>query len=257
MKKLKCLVLCVLIGTSTLTLVGCKDKFIIQDNPSTNSGIYNFDNVNIDKNKDYLAIGEILSFDENNIHIINKNMVEIYEVSNNVEKYYVGQRVKVKKVDNQYFVEEEIIEDMNLRFNSMDQPINTVRGTVKRTSEDIVVLDTEHGDMLFLSYEASKLKPGTMITIDYHGSENINFMDDYYDPQTIMELVIQDIMRDEKGNMILSTKDFTQEKKIKVMGSINFNYSELKVGDQIKIYPRDIVGEIIIPKKIEKQSLSI
>lgn len=193
---------------------------------------------------DYDFIGEVVSLEGNEVHVLSGDMIQIFNVDESqLEKIHLGEIVKLYTKDNVLTIEPYIIEDFSVRHTSMGDLIEEITGQITNIKE------TSDGSILTIEYDDKQLEViyyGDMAfemnkTYEFgtfKGWDNKVSLFDYYNPDTIISMTITSIERASNGEMILSTKD--NDGGEYVVGTSyplkNFNISELKVDDVINVY---------------------
>lgn len=257
------LILCLLL-VITLAVSGCDPKGTVDRNnqidPPANNNIAKTDDLDNNKDSDNTdqtgstnyegAIGEIIKFDGENIHILFGDIADIFKVKPEVAKnFYVGESVKLSK-DGKYFnLKAYLDKDFAVKHTNMGDPITSITGTIKedvKGKEFIVVVgDNEYN---FENYEDIYFLKGTNVTVEYtqfSGSEEMILIAVYNNDATL-QLVVDSIERTDDGKMVLNTKSNgdseTVDYIVYVLGStaVEFNHSEVKEGSLIMVYASTI-----------------
>ena len=210
-------------------------------------------------NNRYETVGEIVIFEENAVHVITGDIVEIFKVDkDNIKNFYLGETVGVKKANEDEFeLEKYKADDFDARHTNMGELISTISGKVKEVNNSKFIISTEDGDLDFELYKEVLLEKGTELTVDYLKREEGNILIDFYNESSKIHLTINNLKRAENtGIMILDTEDkdgVTYE--VYVLGAtiLDFNHSDLKEKDKITVYPETI--REIYPAQIDAKMI--
>lgn len=243
MKAKKRILILALCGAITFSMVGCS----LADQNATNTeqdkqGVQvsgNKDTSNIDE---YETVGEIIQFNENEVHILTGDIAEIFKIDkDSMKDFYLGETVGVKKIEEgKYELEKYKVDNFEVRHTSMGELISTVSGKVKEIGKTKFTITTEDKDIEFESYNELHFEEGAKLTVDFiqRGEEYI--LINFYNENSKIDLTVKEIRRAENtGVMILDTEDNDGMKyEVYVLEStvINFNHSDLKDNDKITVY---------------------
>lgn len=193
---------------------------------------------------DYDVIGEVIEITGNAVHILSGDIAEIYNVDKEqLQTVYLGQTVKLYSQDGVLIIEPYIIEDFSIRHTNMGQTINEISGTVisidSKDNENFITINSEdqemvvnyYGDILpqidtFYEFESISFVPGEMM------------LSNFYNPESIITITVTALNRSDNGElMFLGTDKDGGEYHIGTSSStVNFNLSELSVGDVLDVY---------------------
>ncbi|WP_432666415.1 hypothetical protein R9X47_08700 [Wukongibacter baidiensis] len=252
MKKNKFIVMVLVLG---MILAGCSSA--VESDQNTNP---------VDEDKKvqvtdkYETVGEIMEFTTEGVHVITGDIVEIFKVApEKTKNFYLGETVGVIKIkDNEFELEKFKIEDFSVRHTNMGELIEKVSGEIKNVSENKLTITTKDGDLDFESYGEIFLEKGTEITVEYLERTEGNILIDFYNEASKLNLIVKEIRRVEKtGEMVLDTEDKDGLKyEVYVLGRtvLNFNHSDLNIGDEITVYP-ELIREIY-PTQVDAQMIN-
>ena len=193
---------------------------------------------------DYDVIGEIIEITGNEVHILSGDIAEIFNVDKEqLQTVYLGQTVKLYSQDDLLIIEPYIIEDFTIRHTNMGQTINEFKGTVisidSIDNENLITINSDDQEMVvnyngeilpqidtFYEFESISFVPGEMM------------LSNFYNPESIITITVTTLNRADNGElMFLGTDKDGGEYHIGTSSStVNFNLSELTVGDVLNVY---------------------
>lgn len=256
--------LCVALG---LTTVGCRqtepsepvvvqpEDSIEKQNPETppttekdsteeNSGETdvkepNDESTSLDDEKEkYDTLGQIVTFEENKVHIMVGDVIDIHTVDNG-DEFYLGQTVGLKGTT----LTEVKHHSFDKRYTTRGNEVNSIQGRLQSVSDEDIKIKTSNGLNVFSNYISVDLAKDTMITLDYIDLDGVLTVIGVHNEEWVLPLTVSDIKRGKNGLMLITAVDSKNSEYIVGVESttlINFNYSELKVGDSITLYPTEI-----------------
>lgn len=234
--------LIMVISVLGILFVGCGDKEQLIDNggiePGSNQVEIAEDEVVVEK-KEYDMIGEIIEFRENEIHVLGGDVVEVYSVKNEVlSNFYLGETVGLTLNGDVYDVEPYIIKDFTRRFTTMGDRIESITGEVTISSSDSITIESELEELVFDIDEPVFAEIGNIITVDYLQIGEEKYILEIYNETNKFTTTVIAISRGEDGSFVVSLGEGTEITHIGTLNNsvINFNMSELKVGDELDIY---------------------
>lgn len=198
--------------------------------------------------KKYYLVGNIMEFKDNAVAVISGDLIEDISIDNDVlKKFYLGETVGVKKIsDDKFELEHFKNEDFSVRHTTMGQIIQSVSGIAKEYNDTILKVETDEGVLEFeTGTENLMVVIGGKITIEYFTDDTSQkiFLN-YYDESLILDLTVSEITRVDDGMMVIKTVDTEGiEYHVNVLSGtvLNFNHSDLKVNDTVKVYPNVIM----------------
>ncbi|WDV46397.1 hypothetical protein PV797_01570 [Clostridiaceae bacterium M8S5] len=111
--------------------------------------------------------GEIIKIKGNKVDLLSGDIIKTYEVSN-AGDFKEGQNVEIK--DGKL---EEISKDNSgVKFNTLGELITEIKGTVKSSTKEQVVLTTKDGDLTLTYFTDEPLKVKSEVTVGYVVREN-------------------------------------------------------------------------------------
>ncbi len=237
--------------TTALLLTGCanNENEVLETNPDVS--IVNEDLNADDSTEDltYDVIGQIIEIRDNEVHILQGDIVEIFTVDNAVlQDFYLGQTIKLFEQAGQNVIEAFIIEDFNTVHTSMGMMITQIDGTVTEieSTDDVtlITLQTDE-DLITLSlYFDLLIEVNTFYEFETMlvSEDEISVLN-CYDPSTIIKITVTGLNRAENGELMLSGIDASGGEYVLGTASPikNFNLSELVVGDVLKVYADEIM----------------
>ncbi len=194
---------------------------------------------------DYDIVGDIIEIDGNSVHILFGDIVEIFEVTN-AGDFYLGETVKIVGKKGSQSLEPFTQTNFEIRHTNMGHLIETVKGTITSVNDKGFVLETDSGKVEFETFESSTeaytLGKGMEVEVDYimfNGPNTEKTLLQVYPTETEMKLTVQSIDKSGAGLMMINAiEDNGMESIIDIQGTnYNFNMSELKKGDIIKVIP--------------------
>lgn len=196
-----------------------------------------------------LAIGKIMKFDGNRVHILSGDIVEVFEYDNQVEAdFYLGQTVQLIKGESENTLQPFIVGDFNIQYSSMGQMIHVANGEIRESGEESILVATDNGDVSFKVYEMPVAKVGDLVEVHYmnFGDTEENSVVALYRENNKMSMLVREIHRTDDGMMMLYTSDIASEKidyHVSIGGGTlaELNYSEIQVGDEITVYAEIIL----------------
>lgn len=193
---------------------------------------------------EYDIIGDIIEFDGNNVHVLMGDIADIYTFDKETLKnFYLGEKVKIYNKDGQMTIESYLETDFSVRHSNMGHMIEEVKGEVLKVdgqaSDYKVTVKTATETKTYNYYGEQAPQVGT-----YYEIETMMFIPDdksiinFYDPATIIVMTIDALERADNGALILSATDEKDGKYTigTANQTVNFNLSELKVGDTLMVY---------------------
>jgi len=193
---------------------------------------------------DYDVIGDIIQINGNEVHILSGDLAEIFNVDKEMlQTVYLGQKVKLFSKDGTLVIEPYIIEDFSIRHTSMGQTINEFNGTVtsidSKDNENLITINSDDQEMIVNYYGDNLPKIGT-----FYEFESVSFvpgeqiLSNFYNPESIITVTVTDLNRADNGElMFLGTDEDGGQYHIGTSSStVNFNLSELSVGDVLNVY---------------------
>ncbi|WDV46445.1 hypothetical protein PV797_01815 [Clostridiaceae bacterium M8S5] len=239
----KRLIATILIITIVIIVAGCATQKDLVKSKDTS---------NLDDK--YVTIGKIIGFKENGVDVLTGDIAMHYSVDKNeLKNFYLGEYVGVVKLDdNKYKLESYKVDDFSVRYTNMGDKILTVTGEVVNIKDKELVIKVDEKEIVFIGDEQIAITIGATVTIDYledKGNGNKKILQ-VYDESSALDFTIKSISRAKDGTMVLETEDDKGLKnKVYVMGVLNFNHGDLKVGDKITVYPKEI--REIYPQEID------
>ncbi|MBI9014737.1 MAG: hypothetical protein JEZ08_21040 [Clostridiales bacterium] len=193
---------------------------------------------------EYDVIGEVIEITGNEVHILSGDIVEIFDIDKEqLKTVYLGQTVKLFSKEGLLILEPYIIEDFSIRHTNMGQTINEFNGTVisieSKDNENFITIESDdqemvvnyYGDILpqidtFYEFESISFVPGEMM------------LSNFYNPESIITVTVTALDRADNGElMLLGTDKDGGEYHIGTSSpTVNFNLSELSVGDVLNVY---------------------
>jgi hypothetical protein len=193
---------------------------------------------------DYEMVGEVLEIESGKVHLLTGDIVQIFEVSqDSLDQVYLNETVGILKAEGDVFeVVPYIIEDFTVRYTGMGLKIETLSGEIIKieSEEDYVSLTVETEDETFVSdyYGELSSEEGSQVLIDLVDQGENKFIAEVYSTDNILEITIDKISRSDEGLMTLLASDDEMKYSLSMNHETrNFNLSELKLGDTLRVYP--------------------
>ncbi|GAA0181740.1 hypothetical protein SH2C18_42290 [Clostridium sediminicola] len=158
----------------------------------------------------YETVGKIIDFDNEGVHILTRDIAEIYKVDlENQKDFYLGETVAVEKIGEGGFklVKCEI-KEFEQRYTNMGDIIIKASGKVKKVDDKKVIIETKDGELEFQLYEGMTFEGGTDVIVEYLDKEDGKILINSYDENTKINLIVKSIKRTESnGMMAIETED--------------------------------------------------
>jgi hypothetical protein len=193
---------------------------------------------------EYDVVGEVVYVKDNEVHILQGDMIEIFNVDSDLLKsVFLGQTVKLFDNAGVINIEPFIIEDFSIQHNSMGMMITESIGLVinVETTEDssLITVMSEDTEVTYKFYGDNP--PMLQTTYEFYTmsfTPDETSIVDYYNPESIIEITVTSINRAENGELMFSGTDKDAgEYNIGTSSPMkNFNLSELKEGDVLEVY---------------------
>lgn len=197
----------------------------------------------------YDMTGEIIQINGNDIALLTGDIAQNYTLSeDNIKKVFLGQTVGVVQLeDGTYKAEPFIIKDFSVRFTNMGQMIETKSGILTdiQTKDDAVEITAEiDGESYTSSYSGdAELFIGKTYEYDLINIGGNSYISEVYDPNSLVAVTISGFSRSEDGRLIISASDQVGGEYVIPLDNVvlNFNYTDLKVGDTLKVYVTSVM----------------
>lgn len=225
-----------LIAAMMIGIVGCGST----DQPKSSTDdqkkvVTDQKDLDVDNQMDkYDIIGRLSKIEGNKVDILMGDIMERVEVKN-ADQFYLGQTVGVKDGE----MEEIKEETFDVRYTTMGEMIRSQQGQVKKIRGDKLTLTTDKGDMDFNILTDEKPEVGDSVTVEYKISGKNKDVIALYNEKQMLNLKVNEVKRTDNGHMVLATVDdkkMEYEVVITLGTVVNFNLSEVKKGDDIKVY---------------------
>lgn len=209
---------------------------------------------------DYEMIGEVLEIESGKVHLLTGDIVQIYDVTqDSLDQVYLNETVGILKTeDDTYEVVPYIIEDFSTRFTSMGLKILTVPGKIItiQAQEDYATVTVQTDQETFESdyYGPLSFEEGSQVLIDLVDQGENKFISEIYNTDKTLEITVDEISRSDEGLMTLLASDTDMKYSLSMNHETrNFNLSELKPGDILRVYPTALLESY--PVQIETNRL--
>lgn len=197
----------------------------------------------------YDNIGEIIEISGDDIVILTGDIAQSYKLkSENITQVFLGQYVGVVELEDGIFKAEPfIIKDFSVRFTSMGQMIETKSGIITdiKSIDEAVEITIDIGGQSYTSQYSGDLVlvVGNTYDFDLINMGESSYISEIYDPEAVIDMTIKGFNRNENGNLIVSASDQNGGEYVLSLENIvtNFNYTDLKAGDIIKVYPASVI----------------
>jgi len=235
--------------TAALLLSGCGNNQSelptdTNKNVAITSNISSVSNINAEVT-DYETVGEILEFNGQEVHIITGDVVEIFNVPGDLEDFYLGQTVYVtKESETDYSLIPFIQKDFTNRHTNMGHIIERKTGKVISTDKDKAELETEDGLITVSIPENIYLDENVTYEFDLiMFGEKDYYLENAYNMDWNLTLVIESLDRNTNGELeILGLENGLGRYIVDTYRAVkNFNLSDLKVGQTIRVYAHEIM----------------
>ncbi len=196
---------------------------------------------------DYVAIGEIIGFEEGKVHVLSGDVADVYVVEDTVlENYYLGQTVSVNKLENGKLTLDEFQnKDYSVKHTNMGHIIYTIKGELSLSSDRLeLTVKNELEEKTFELNEELYLNENALISVDYIIFDDGPVFLEYYNEETKIDLTVNKVLRTDSGDMVIET---TTENEIEYIVTINnatevmFNYTELQEGTKVTVYGPEVM----------------
>ncbi|MBN2793822.1 MAG: hypothetical protein JXR88_00345 [Clostridia bacterium] len=246
--------------SGVLLLTGCGNN-TNKDNTSTNSVLINSDlNDSVSQNNDNLSeydvIGEIIAFTEEGVHILSGDMIEVFPIFIEDQKYfYIGQQVMVhQELENMYSLIPYEQKDFSKRFTTMGDEILREEGLLTEINENYFTFDI-NGDIKIFEYSGlNNFTINQLYSFDYIAFSDTPIIVNLYDLSTELFVTISEEKRNENGELILTVnyEGLTYDLSIKD-SIVNFNYQDLSVGSEIQLFINEPLKskEVNYPSRVD------
>lgn len=233
--------------SGVLLLTGCGNNLDTNKNINTSVLINSEDDdqsVSTPNTDDYETIGEILAFQDQSVHILTGDVVQIFPVSEyDLKHYYLGQTVMVQQeLEDMYSLLPYKQEDFERRYTNMGDPIIRYEGTLIAVNDNIYSFDIEGQEIKFEYVGDDHLIINTRYEFDSIAFSDMPIITAIYKPDDKVTVTIDAIERNQEGQMILTVADSnTLVFSIELSQSVvNFNYQDLALGHQLDIYSSNL-----------------
>jgi len=197
-----------------------------------------------------ITVGDIVDFENQYIHIISGDLVEVFRYDVNQEReFYLGQSVQLIKGEKDNYLEPYLVEDFSVRHTNMGHLIDSVSGQVTEITDETITILSEEKEMSFIFYETSLVSVGDQVEAHYmnFGENSENSILALYREASKMEMIVREVHRTQKGELMLYTSGVESENvdyHVLIGGGtvVELNYSEIQPGDSIIVYA-DIILE--------------
>jgi len=202
--------------------------------------------VNTNEIPEFDIIGEVIEIDENRVHILFGDIIEIFEVSNATE-VYLGETVQVVGDQGNQSLKPFMIENFAMKHTNMGHIIEVAKGSVVSVKQDVLTLKTDRGEIVFETFEMADLDIGMEVEVEYvlfNGPEGEKSVLKVLPLDLNMTMTIESIERSESGLLIFKgVEESGMESYVDISTGTNdnFNLSELKVGDTVEVIPEVIM----------------
>jgi len=194
-----------------------------------------------------IIVGKIMEFDGDYIHIISGDLVQVFEYDQSqAEAFYVGETVEMIKGESVNELKPYLITDFSVRHTNMGQLIETVTGKVSAVDERSIKIQSEDGEILLSRYDDTDVPVGALVEAHYVSFDGeTDALIGLYPESAKMEMVVQEVVREDNGAMVLYTSEFDSNEvayHVYIGNAIaELNYSEIQSGDKILVYANEIL----------------
>lgn len=185
--------------------------------------------------------GEIMSFDEENVHIRSGDIITPYKINKDQRsQFYIGQSVTLlESTDGVYELQAAEVNPNDAKFTTMGEKIETFTGTVESFKDKLLTVKSEEMTLTFEVNEEKTFEAGRTVEISYFGSAENPYV---YLSAIILDnkvdLTIETLSRTEEGYLFLNLLDETNGAYAMTLSGQKalFNLSALKIGDTLTVY---------------------
>jgi predicted small lipoprotein YifL len=129
-------------GNTTNTTDNINDTDDDATGTTTSHGLPN----NSVDDEDIITIGEIVAFEDGQIHIISGDLVQVFDYDDsNADAFYVGQTVQLIQGETGNILENYLIEDFSIKHTNMGDLLTEVKGTISKMTDNEISIETEEG----------------------------------------------------------------------------------------------------------------
>lgn len=193
---------------------------------------------------DYEVIGDVIEIDGDNVHVLQGDLADIYTVGKEqIKSIHLGERVKLYMKDGKLTIEPYLTEDFSQTYTNMGHAIENYSGHVKKVEKtsDGHLITILNDDILIDVYYYGDILPQLDTFYEF---EFVSFMPkvknilNFYDPESIIKMTVTEISRADNGSFTFSAIDQNDGQYTLALNgvTINFNMSELLVGDVVNVY---------------------
>lgn len=185
--------------------------------------------------------GEIMSFDEENVHIRSGDIITPYKIDKDQRsQFYIGQSVTLlEKSDGTYELQVTEVNPNDTKFTTMGEKIETFTGTVESFKDNLLTVKSEEMTLTFEVNEEKTFEAGRTVEISYISSAESPYV--YLSAIHLdnkVDLTVETLTRTEEGFLLLNLVDETNGAYVMSLSGQKalFNLSELKIGDTLTVY---------------------
>ena len=234
----------VLIINLAVVFIGCsgenkKDNKIIIEVPDEDSKTN-------PKDKDALVVGSIMKFEEDKVHIISGDIVDIYDYNGFNKEFYLGQEVQLIKSEDGNYLKKLDKDDYSMTHTNMGDKIDIISGSVESFDKSKIVVNTGL-DKISVQYFDEYLELETNEEVEIYAIksyENNKYRSLFVlQNNSKIELSIECLERGKEGELIATLIDANGGEYTINFSNITteFDIAELKVKDKIIVYYKAIM----------------
>lgn len=208
----------------------------------------------------YDYIGQVYEISENKLTIqFSSEGMEEFDVDEKcLNNIYIGQTVGIRESeagDGTWIAEPFILEEPSIRCTSFNNMVRIEKGVLKKLELDnsVTRLTVEISGKEYTSTYFGETKAEKDGDYDFeviYGSEDL-VISQLYDNRYAKTVKINGFIREKDGTLVIYGKGEQGDKYLipVLCSAVNFNYTDLTVGDTIKVYYKSITDSL--PKEVE------
>lgn len=193
---------------------------------------------------DRITVGEIMQFNDNFVHIITGDLVEVYEYnSENMEEFFLGQTVELIKGEENNYLKVYAKDDYSISYTNMGHILTQVSGILKTIGEDYIKVESEGENIEISSQLPVKYEIGSQVTVYTVNFDLKPSLIMIISEESKLKLKVDELSRGEDGNFNLLLKDDDNGEYSMNLSYVlcEFDISTIVVGDVLTVYHQGIM----------------
>jgi hypothetical protein len=151
----------------------------------------------------------------------------------------IGQTVELIEAGDVFTVKTVVLEDFSVQLEDRGYSILEIAGKIITIDEKSITIENEDGEHTYKTYNPVLAEVGNEVLLAVIVTEEEKFIHELYNITNKITVNVMAIDRNDEGHMILSCGDGNEVTHIAKLGyntSVNFNFQDLAVGDQLDLY---------------------